>query len=216
MKSQAKNKGINFPTLVGVAAGDAVRGNSLLASCRMSAQRRRGFSSAPGREYGVALVVAICFLIAISLMGLAASRGTMMQQKMSSNFYDRQIAFQNSEAALRYGEDAVVAASALPGAGGFIDCSAETGGTCMADPTDDTGFPSGSKVRAAITGYTKGGNAEATPEVLVQYMGIFEVPDTSTTPVSTTTANFYKITAWSGPKANTDRASVTLQEVYRF
>lgn len=71
----------------------------------------RGFSSRPGSQQGVALVVAIILLIVITLMGLAAVRGTIMQQKMTSNFYDRQLAFQAAEAGLRQAEAAVQASA---------------------------------------------------------------------------------------------------------
>ena len=52
-------------------------------------------------QRGVALVVALLLLVVITLVGLAAVRGTIMQQKMASNLFDRQIAFQSAEAAMR-------------------------------------------------------------------------------------------------------------------
>ena len=50
-------------------------------------------------QRGVALVVALLLLVVITLVGLAAVRGTIMQQKMAANLFDRQIAFQGAEAA---------------------------------------------------------------------------------------------------------------------
>jgi len=65
-------------------------------------------------QRGVALVVALLLLVVITLVGLAAVRGTIMQQKMSANMYDRQIAFQNAEAAMR------AAAASIPTSPGDI------------------------------------------------------------------------------------------------
>jgi type IV pilus assembly protein PilX len=61
----------------------------------------------PRRERGVALVVALILLVVATLIGLAASRGTILQERMSSNSFDRGLAFQRSEAALRAAEVAL-------------------------------------------------------------------------------------------------------------
>ena len=61
------------------------------------------------RERGVALVVALILLVVATLIGLAASRGTVLQERMSSNSFDRSLAFQRSESALRAAEAAITA-----------------------------------------------------------------------------------------------------------
>jgi type IV pilus assembly protein PilX len=64
----------------------------------------RGQFSAPGRQRGITLVVVLLLLIVVTLLGLAAMRGTVMQERMSGNVAARAIAFQFAEAALREAE----------------------------------------------------------------------------------------------------------------
>jgi type IV pilus assembly protein PilX len=73
-------------------------------------------------QRGVALVVALVLLLVATLIGLAASRGTVLQERMSSNSYDRSLAFQRSEAALRAAEAAITTDSSIAVLGG-VDCS---------------------------------------------------------------------------------------------
>jgi type IV pilus assembly protein PilX len=74
-------------------------------------------------QRGVALVVALILLLVATLLGLAASRGTALQERMSSNSYDRSLAFQRSESALRAAEQAITIDWRIASLGG-IDCSA--------------------------------------------------------------------------------------------
>ena len=55
-------------------------------------------------QRGVALIIAMILLVIMSLLALASLRGTLMQERMSSNTYDRDLAFQSAEAGLRMGE----------------------------------------------------------------------------------------------------------------
>lgn len=73
-------------------------------------------------QRGVALVVALILLVVATLIGLAASRGTMLQERMSSNTYDRSLAFQRSESALRAAEAAITTDWRILNLGG-VDCS---------------------------------------------------------------------------------------------
>lgn len=73
-------------------------------------------------QRGVALVVALILLVVATLIGLAASRGTVLQERMSANSYDRSLAFQRSESALRAAESAITGDYRIANLGG-IDCS---------------------------------------------------------------------------------------------
>lgn len=53
------------------------------------------------RTRGAALVVSLILLVIITIMGVASIRGVTMQERMSSNMYDRSLAFQADEAGLR-------------------------------------------------------------------------------------------------------------------
>jgi len=171
----------------------------------------------------VALVVALILLVVITLVGLAAVRGTIMQQKMASNLYDRQVAFQNTEAAMR-------AATALVSTNpGIIarNCQAASV-VCLSNPFTDPQFPTG-KIQTVATGtaagqFTVGSVAAGQPQYVVENMGNW-VDTTSSTGFNqsansqnygaqgtSTTAVYYRITARSGdPAVVGDRAVVMLQ-----
>lgn len=52
-------------------------------------------------QQGSALVVALVFLLVMTLIGTTAMQGTSQQEKMAGNMHDRNLAFQAAEAALR-------------------------------------------------------------------------------------------------------------------
>jgi len=55
-------------------------------------------------QRGAALVIAMILLLIMSLLAAASLRGTLMQERMSSNTHDRDLAFQSAEAGLKMGE----------------------------------------------------------------------------------------------------------------
>ena len=84
---------------------------------------------APNRQRGVTLVIVLLLLIVVTLLGLAAMRGSILQERMAGNVAARGIAFQAAESALRVGEEYLrVADPPVPANG----C---TGGVC-AMPVD--------------------------------------------------------------------------------
>lgn len=56
------------------------------------------------KQTGVVLLVALVFLLILSVAGVSAVRLSTTEEKMTGNFSDRNIAFQSAEAALRDGE----------------------------------------------------------------------------------------------------------------
>jgi type IV pilus assembly protein PilX len=56
------------------------------------------------RQSGAALVTVLVLLLVMTLLGIVGMRTTSMEERMSANLYDRSIAFQAAEAALREGE----------------------------------------------------------------------------------------------------------------
>jgi type IV pilus assembly protein PilX len=97
------------------------------------ARRHRSFGVA--RQRGVALAVALILLVVATLLGLAATRGTLLQERMSANSYDRSLAFQRAEAALRAAQDAITSTWVITNLGGS-DCSPESGNACPLVPAD--------------------------------------------------------------------------------
>lgn len=56
------------------------------------------------RQRGVVLVISLLLLLVLTMLGLAATRGTTLEQRMTTNQNDQEVAFQAAEAALRAGE----------------------------------------------------------------------------------------------------------------
>lgn len=56
------------------------------------------------RQSGISLVVVLVFLVMLSLLGVTAMRTAGIEEKMSGNERDRQLAFEAAEAALRDAE----------------------------------------------------------------------------------------------------------------
>jgi type IV pilus assembly protein PilX len=67
-------------------------------------------------EKGSALIVSLIMLLLITLVAVAGMQTTIMQERMSANLYDRDLAFQAAEAALREGE-ALVSTGVRPAIG---------------------------------------------------------------------------------------------------
>nr|WP_199044222.1 PilX N-terminal domain-containing pilus assembly protein [Dyella sp. ASV24] len=186
--------------------------------------------SSPGTraQRGVALVVAMILLILITLVGLAAVRGTIMQEKMASNQYDREQAFQSAEAAVR-------AASALIATTPSViwhNCQAG-GVTCLPNPFNDPTLATSGAIQTVSAGtaagdYTATATAYGKPQFVVENMGNWVDQTTNTgfgqtgnsrnygVQGSSGTAVFYRITARSGdPAVVGDRAVVTIQAVVK-
>jgi type IV pilus assembly protein PilX len=57
------------------------------------------------REHGAALVVSLLLLLVMTLLALAASHATQLQERMAGNQRDTEIALQSAEASLRAAEE---------------------------------------------------------------------------------------------------------------
>ncbi|MBN2856212.1 MAG: hypothetical protein JXK51_08215 [Halothiobacillaceae bacterium] len=190
------------------------------------------------RQQGVALVVALVLLVVVTLVGLAAIRGTSLQEKMAGNTFDRAQAFQLTEGAVDLAARTIVLATPGPNpttyaTPGITDCSQ---GPCADNPATDavvnnTNYPwvtipvsasSNSAITNMVSIY---GNA---PAYLVQYMGSctatgggnFQFTNDqnnqggggSLAPAS----QCYRITARSGPASSaSDRSQIVVQAIYR-
>ncbi|MFK2876817.1 pilus assembly PilX family protein [Rhodanobacter hydrolyticus] len=187
---------------------------------------RRSFPS-PAAQHGVALVVALLLLVVITLVGLAAVRGTIMQQRMAANLFDRQVAFQSAEAAVR------AATARITGNPGDIARNCQAGGVfCQGNPFDDPKLDT-SKIITVSPGtgtgqFDAGGLAASKPQYVIENMGNWYNPNTSTgfgqsanshnygAQGTSTTAVYYRITARSGdPAVVGDRAVVVLQAMVK-
>ncbi len=69
-------------------------------------------SHKPGHEGGAALIITLIVLVIVTLLAVASLRGTLLQERMGANLYDRELAFQAAETALREAENAIQANAA--------------------------------------------------------------------------------------------------------
>lgn len=202
-------------------------GISMLAGSPRSLMPRH-----PARQRGIALAVALFLLILITLIGLVAIRGTTVQQRMTANFYDRELAFQNAEAGLRAGQ-ALLAAGIT--AADYRACDGSSGTPCPANPFADSMLDAslvkdvaeGTDVNAAQ--YKAGDNAPGQPQFVIEL--ICTTCTTASDPSECQSANcqsygtgggessswYYRITARSSDPDSTEgknRAVVTLQAMF--
>ena len=81
--------------------------------------------SPASRQRGVVLVISLLMLLVLTLIGLAATRSTTVEQRLTSNQRDTAVAVQGAEAALRDGES-------LLNSAGLPDFSLNTAGAFTA------------------------------------------------------------------------------------
>jgi len=170
-----------------------------------------GFGRA--RQRGVALMVVLILLVLMTLLALVSLRGTLLQERMSSNQYDRSLGFQATEAALREAEAVAAKNPTVPGA----NCNAA--GVCatpVATDTprwllDDAGWAAISKPVDDVVA----GSLAVKPSYIIEYMGRFDSPYCTTAGDPDSSCDFkenhYRITVRS---RDNDRADVTLQTNY--
>jgi len=81
------------------------------------ANTKINFQVIPGgmqQQKGAALITSLIFLILLTVLGFSASRGVIMQELISRNFSDQNLAFQAAEAALKYAEACILQSNGLP------------------------------------------------------------------------------------------------------
>lgn len=167
-------------------------------------------------QRGAALIVVLILLLIMTLLGLASLRGTLMEERMSANLYDRSLSFQAAEAALREGE-AWVAAN---GRAGF---PAEDSGACnsnLCDMPTQAELAAGYVPRAERNGpywaaaAVDTGDLATPPEFFIEYMGegpSWPMCDSVMPMHANCLKSRYRVTARSSAA---DRAHVVLQSTY--
>jgi type IV pilus assembly protein PilX len=192
----------------------------------ISQRRNCAFPSAR-RQRGVALVVALVLLLVITLMGLASMRGTSLQERMSANMYDRSLAFQRAEAALRGAETAITSNWQIAALGGE-DCSNPLAAACRLVPANTFAAVTG----PAWTNVTSVHNVNedltpGTPQYLIQFMGTGLAPSNYGLDANADFDNYgnayppdnvayYRVTARSSSPADAgERSVVVLQSTVK-
>lgn len=196
---------------------------------RMTVERFQLLQSRSGQR-GVALVVSLIILIVATLLGLAGIRGTNLQERMSANMYDRSLAFQRAESALRAAEIAINANGQIAALGG-VDCSIALINVCpmlpanafTADNANWINVDAAHNINSALSA------AGASPQYTIQFMGTGPSESNLDTASNADAANYgssyppddvayYRVTARSSNPQNADdagRALVVLQTTVR-
>lgn len=104
------------------------------ASCRR-AGTPQGHAMKPR---GAALIIALILLLLVTIIGISGLRTGQLEERLSANTYDRGLAFQAAEAALRFAENQIPNLRATPNA---IPADLATGlytdNTCNASPCNN-------------------------------------------------------------------------------
>ena len=117
-------------------------------------------------ERGAALVISLIFLLVITIVAIAGTRSTTMQERMAGNTRDRNLAFQAAESGLREAEDFIDSLASL---GNFDGSNGLYGLTDAApDYEDSATWSNAANFRTADEDY---GSYEA-PRYFIKYYTI--------------------------------------------
>jgi type IV pilus assembly protein PilX len=182
------------------------------------------------RQKGAILIIALLFLVLLTIIGVSSISGVTLEEKMAGNLREQNVAFQAAESALRDAE--IDLEGGIGGTGNrdpmtiaahfASDCTtAFTNGVCRQPAAPPGGWQteivtvttwdwtSATKTVAygTYTGATALGGVFRQPRYVIEYLA--EKDDTSTAP----TTRYFRISArgWGADQNST----VTLQTVYR-
>lgn len=164
--------------------------------------RRLIYPQMPSRQQGATLAVALIFLVILTLLGLTAMSVTTMEERMSGNTRDHNLAFQGAETALRDAEGYLIGKDFYA-----FDASC-TNGLCAQGSAPDWTLAAtwaGTQVHVSSSSIT---GLSATPRYFTEYAG-----QVKCAACAGGWGSAYRITTRSlGGNSNTQ---VFLEEVYR-
>jgi type IV pilus assembly protein PilX len=163
----------------------------------------------PAKGKGIALIVALIILVLMTILSISAVRMITAEEKMATNSYDRSLAFQAVESALKTVEALVETEKPEPTTGCAVVGSIMVCATPLSNSTPrwlDTTFTSWQN--SDVVG---SGNLAVTPQYFVEYLGnTFACrPGDASDPNS---CKRYRVTARTDGTGG--RATVMLQSIY--
>lgn len=186
-------------------------------------------SRMPSKEHGAALIVSLIFLVIMTILGFSSIRMVLQEERMTGHTFDRSLALQATEAALRVGEAAAQAQAAVlnadfPGYGLYVDADNTcppsgptcSNGLCTQPDKDCTNRWEVSSFAGWVNaaGLSLSDQVAGTPQYFVEYMG-GGFPCNPDKPGESLSCSRYRVTARSANPANVDgRAIVVLQSIY--
>ena len=153
-------------------------------------------------QRGVALVMALVFLVILTLLGIGAMNTTALEEKMAFNSKDRNLAFQAAETALKVGENWIGTQLGAPtgfpnNAIGLYDPS--TTATPVWDSVTWSGTSNLTVYPNTPTQSVSGSltHISTQPKYVIEYLGQVQPTGGSLTMTNTTSSNlyYYRITA---------------------
>lgn len=186
-----------------------------------TSRTRRGSLQRSSAQRGVALIVTLILLVLALIVGLAASRGTLLEEKMSANMYDRSLAFQRAESGLRAAEGAITSSWKITDLSGK-DCSPAVS-LCTEAPTDTFTGTDATWVDVDTAHDVDASKAPDKPQYTVELMGTGPSDNSLDLNANADYANYgnayppdnvayYRVTARSSnPASAGDRSVVVLQ-----
>lgn len=173
---------------------------------------RTALSAVAPAQRGIALVIGLVLLVIVLVLGLASVRLMTNEEKMVGYVYDRTLAFQAAEAALREAEMLVEEVKPMPASGVCTDFFSGTfslracPAPAAADPPRwlDPSFSAWASATAVGMGTTV-----VTPQYIVEFLGAAFPCGPS--PTDTPACRRYRITAKAGA---TGRAQAMVQSIY--
>jgi len=171
-------------------------------------------------QQGAALFVSLMMLILVTILGVTGVRMVSLEEKMAGNSFDRNLAFQAAEAALREAEKYVEDNKPIPT---YTDAD----DTCPSSPDPINNCTNGVCPKAdkdcvtrwessAFTGWKNATTSLAAlsgtaPQYFIEYLGAsFHCTDGGASDPKN--CKRYRVTAQSNP--GTGRATVMLQSIY--
>lgn len=145
----------------------------------------------PNRQSGAALIVALLFLLMMTVISTSSMRGSMMQERMSGHMRDRNLGFQSAEGALRAAERYLSATQFLPefdGTGGLYPVNSINRPMWIGDsPSDGSGYAAYPDTMPAVA---------AQPKYFIEKLNSVRPAGTETeTGTPTAEIFFYRVTA---------------------
>lgn len=176
--------------------------------------RRPHLSQARRQQSGIALIISLILLVVMTMVGLLVVRNISNEERLSGYVYDRALALQGAEAALRRAENLVETIKPQPTSGcSDFTSSPNTVHVCAPpSPANTPRWLDSTFTDWATTTAVVSGALTVTPTYFVEYLGdtfpCSTNPDCSSQPCNCLR---YRITARVG---DAGRSQVMLQSVY--
>lgn len=172
--------------------------------------KRKAISCSPKKQQGVVLAVGLIMLLLMTIIGVTGMQTTTLQEKMTGNFRDRNLAFQSAEAALRDAEQYLRNTSIIPafnGSNGLYQPASDGFDVWLDSEIDWADTSSSVQYSSTIS------NVSSQPLYIIEELPPVADPTSSLEAGTTLTSKFYRVTSYA--TGGTDSAVVILQSVYK-